>query len=523
VSAENDATILRFRFTDWRGITVLENKIGPGGVMVEATNGKGKTSFVSAFRAVLSGKGVDAAAVRVGAEQAELLVDLRHATVRRVLKANGGGSLKITRDDGTDQPSPQAWLNDLFGISPLDPIELFEEKDAKKRRARILAAMPIAVTPEVIAQWLPEGDKITAAECAGHGLDVIERVHKAVYERRTEANREAKGAKAEHTAAALKLATAREALGPGEVRAAADLDAALREAERTRATLESRVDVARSRSEQNRRTRERIETLKAQAAAHRADAQKLAPRDGELGSLCESRGELSAIAGDLQGKITELQHELDETMRSAAAIDAQIERLEKAEAEAHAANDKAIEKGAQADELEASISDVTPPTEEELKIAAECVAQVRAELARSEKARAVTQAEEAEARAKMALDAADAKAKRLDASEKALKNEAPGALLAASNGVPGLTIDGETIRLDGVALETLSGAEQLTFAVDIAKRLNAKSKLLVIDRLEAVAPDKLEAFLAHAREGGFQLICTRVADGEMRATPIGGA
>lgn len=530
VGDESEATIVRFRFTDWRGITVMEDRIGPGGVLVEATNGKGKTSFVTGLRAALSGKGVDAAAVRVGAEQAELLIDLRHATVRRVLKANGGGGLKITRADGTDQPRPQEWLNELFGISPLDPIDLFEEKDPKKRRAKILSAMPITVSPEVLAPWLPPGEKITAAECEGHGLDVVERLRTAYYERRTEAGRVLKAASLAASTATARAVSAENEVGPGDVREAQVVDNDLNVAIREQHRLETQAEQATKQGTQNERTRAKIKDLRAQAEAYRKDASELAPDQAHIAEIQESRGVLAEEAKSWDAKILELQEQIatmtaerDTTLAAIFEIDAALKRVEQDEAKAEDLVAKAVDAGSRAEELEATIASSEPPDEAAQEAARARVAALRQELERAGKAanaaklRAaaeVAKAEEAKAKAAHAA---------LDAAEKALKHDAPPALLAASNGVPGLTIEGETIRMDGVALETLSGAEQLWFAVDIAKRLNAKSKLLVIDRLEAVAPDQLEDFLEHAREGGFQLIATRVAEGDLRATPIGGA
>jgi hypothetical protein len=97
---------------------------------------------------------------------------------------------------------------------------------------------------------------------------------------------------------------------------------------------------------------------------------------------------------------------------------------------------------------------------------------------------------------------------------KTLTHDAPAALLKASNAIPGLAIDGDTILLDGRDIEKLSGAEQMRFAVDIAKRLNASTKLLLCDGLERLDPEQCEKFLAFATADGWQLICTKVAGGE---------
>ena len=117
----------------------------------------------------------------------------------------------------------------------------------------------------------------------------------------------------------------------------------------------------------------------------------------------------------------------------------------------------------------------------------------------------------------------------LDASVKALTNDAPRELLAgAAAGLTGLTIDGETILVDDgtgalVDIERLSTAAQMKFALTIAKSLNARSKLLLVDGLERLDPAHRAEFVALAIEGGYQLFATRVTDGPLQIAPITGA
>lgn len=529
MSADAIGRITKVVIHDWRGIKAVEYDIGPGGVVVEGTNGSGKTSFISGIRACLTGRGVDENAIRIGAEQAEIFVDHQHATVRRLLKANGGSSLKVTRDDGTTQASPQAWLNDVLGVSPLDPIDLMEEKDGAKRRAKILAAMPIAVSPAVLAQWLPPGETVPEADCKGHGLDVVERVRKLVYERRTEANRVLKSAQAAVTEAGLKLATAEADLGAAPVRAKAVVDEELALAARARADIEARAQLATTTNASADRTRARVADLRAEAAKLREAAQRMSPSPFAVAERQEQRIVERQIVAQCDEKIARLQAEiakLEEDRRHAASMlagsDAAMQRMADEETESQKANDAAIEKASRADELEASIAFQAPVRAEEIEAASTRVQALRAELERAGKAARVAELRAQAEAVGCVRDAAEAKQKALDTSEKALKHDAPKALLAASGGVPGLTVDGDVIRLDGIALDTLSGAEQLRFCVDVARRMNAKSKLLVIDKLEAVAPDQLADFIAHATAGGYQLIATRVSEGPIVARPIGG-
>jgi hypothetical protein len=95
-------------------------------------------------------------------------------------------------------------------------------------------------------------------------------------------------------------------------------------------------------------------------------------------------------------------------------------------------------------------------------------------------------------------------------------------LLAAADGIKGLSIDGDDIYLDGVSLDQLSGQERLFFAIEIARRTNAKSKLLCVDGIEVLDAEHRKVFIERATAGGYQLIATRVVDagGAPEAKPI---
>jgi len=117
----------------------------------------------------------------------------------------------------------------------------------------------------------------------------------------------------------------------------------------------------------------------------------------------------------------------------------------------------------------------------------------------------------------------------LDRACKALANDVPRALLAdAAGALQGLTIDGDTIFVqdahnERVDVDQLNTAAQMRFALDVAKRLNAKSKIVLVDGLERIDDEQRAAFVAHAIEGGYQLFATRVTGGPLQVSPIGGA
>ena len=168
----------------------------------------------------------------------------------------------------------------------------------------------------------------------------------------------------------------------------------------------------------------------------------------------------------------------------------------------------------QADELQATLAATAPdaPSTEALDDAGREVESARAGVDASERAQAADQANRARDAAASKQFTAQAEADRYDAIVKALANDAPRALMVESGGIEGLEIDGETIRVDGVAIDSLSSGEQLRLAVRIAKRLN-KTQILIVDHLEHLAPGRRDDFLREACSGGWQVFATVVDDG----------
>ena len=127
----------------------------------------------------------------------------------------------------------------------------------------------------------------------------------------------------------------------------------------------------------------------------------------------------------------------------------------------------------------------------------------------------------ADAAALRAVAEADAAlAAKLDGVVIDLTNEAPKSL-AMVDAIPGLALNGERVTLDGKDLDALSGAEQMRFAVEVARRANAKSKIIVVDGLERIDPEQYAAFVQQATAGGFQLFGTRVAGGGLELEAVG--
>ena len=474
-------TITKLTIKNFRGISAREDAIGEHGVIARGRNGAGKTSVLRAIRAALAAQDIGPDAIRHGAESAEILVDLDALSVRRTITKKGS-TVSVTKD-GFKAPKPQAFLNELLGTSPLDPIDLMLLKP-KERRARILEALPCAVTREQLAAWAP--GLPASFDVSGHGLEVVERARKMFYDKRTEAN-----AKAKESAGAAERA--REAIGeavaPAGLPDVAAATAALETVKREEQRLALRRDEARAHEERTAATRERIQGLR-------------------------------VLAGDV--KRTDLEageRALEEMLDALASARAKVAEAEKdvgkAEGFVRFAR-TALGHRSQATDLEASLAaGASAPTADEEAAAANAVAKASTTLAQAKGAEMLArQAVEVKRLTDVAEADADA-AEKLDAIVKTLANEAPTKLLSASDAIPGLTLDGEEVLLDGKRLDGLCGAEQMKLCVEIARRANAQARFLVVDGLERLDPEQMDAFVVEATRDGWQLLGSRVDRGDV--------
>lgn len=515
--------ITRLRVTNYRGIEALETKIPERGLVVKGTNGGGKTSVLGAIRAALAGLDVGPDAIRIGTDRSEILVDLDHLTVKRIITPKRS-TVSVEGSDAKPIKSPQTWLNDILGTAPIDPIELYLEKPAK-RRAVVLSALPLRVTPEQVATWVEDFKLDAKLDYSLHGLEVVDQIRKEFYTRRTEANATAK----EITKEVEALEAGAPPAVPGAI-AEDEAHARFAAAGQARGALDARRDRIAAHEARTKETRERAKQLRGEADAITAndttspDPHAVEKQAREVESW---RGLLAKADEDvvvLEKQLEDLQRDLakrrTEAKEARAAYDgwlAEGRKIEEARAARASELARAKEMVDQATSLEAAIAATaeTMPTEEETAAAdAEIVkAEAVLDAARAAKLRAEHEAKVADARTRHAK--AEEDAGRLNYMVDKFTKEIPNELLKASHGIPGLSLEDDDVFLDGVRISKLSGREQLLFAVEIARRLNVRAKILIVDGLERIEPDLLPEFLTRATAGGYQLIATRADRGDV--------
>jgi len=271
----------------------------------------------------------------------------------------------------------------------------------------------------------------------------------------------------------------------------------------------------------------RIDGLRRKAADLRAN-QPLAPEYQDTVDAMRAVDEAQKEIDEVQAAIDDLEAQLvrmRETLankkawhqKTTARVDALSAQQQRAESVVHELAD--LE--GQALELEQALGALPmAPTEAVREDASRKVSHAADAVEYARKAADLATHAESVDKARTLLKSAQEDAAALDRSVKALADEAPAALLAAADGIKGLTIDGDDIYLDGVSLDQLSGQERLFFAVEVARRLNAKSKLICVDGLEVLDRKHRHAFIEQATKDGYQLIATRVVDAGGDPVPV---
>jgi len=312
-------TIKLIRFVNIGGIEELE--IEPGALtMIEGRNGRGKTSVIDGILALL-GSGSSSDLLREGADSGEVYAELSNGTWFRRRFTRSTNTLTAGNPETGAISRAKAYLESLISTAALDPAR-FLAADDEKRAQMVVAAAPIAVTPQEIGEALGDIAGGISFDSRGHALDVINRVHKIVYDMRTGVNAVAKRLEG-------SLADLRDTL-PSDA-PAGPVDVASVRAELVQ--LQEQARAAEQSIEHD--TSERISNLRAirdeAIEAARAEFERLC---AEAREQCERACEDARLHGAesiraLHGRVQPRIAELEATIKSAEQANAAAETYER--------------------------------------------------------------------------------------------------------------------------------------------------------------------------------------------------
>jgi hypothetical protein len=515
--------ITRIRISNLLGVEHLDQVLNGSGVW-EGGNGRGKSSVIKAIKMALGELGVGPECIRVGADRAEILLDLeaygatehgaQSLTVRQSI-TEAGASLTVKNADGDKWSRPRNRLSALVGGS-IDAVAFWLGSKADRRR-QLLAAFPSRLTGEDVATWT-EGDQVAELDLDRPGLAVLEELAAHYKKERTTANAAARDAEGKHAEAAAFAKMIDLPAVPGlVVPLEGGEDAAVSAAEAELEKLRQREAGAKEVEQRTASTRERIAKLRAEAArlgqlaetsgpsiesveATLRQTSDLAQEHGRLVEVIERAQKALAVVEGQMRKVTEEQLQLDKLRRTAERFGEDAKRT-----------------AAQADELEATLAElaVDAPSVEDFAAAVRAVSMARAQADLIKQQRAAHDAVVDAAHLGDVATNAKAHAEKVGRIYEALTTTAVAELAKRADLIPGLALVNGEIVLDGRNIEHLSGAEQMQFAVELARRVSP-GKLLTVDELEKLDPERLDEFVHCATADGWQLIGAMVAAGELR-------
>ncbi|QDK01929.1 AAA-ATPase [Arthrobacter phage Vibaki] len=172
--------IIKLEATNFKRLRAVE--ITPAGdlVVISGRNGQGKTSVLDAITAALGGTSTKALPrpIREGASNAEIVIETDDLTITRRFTASGS-TLTVVGKDGLKVPKGQARLDTLLGRLSLDPLA-FTQLDDKQQLKTLLDLVELPFDPAELDQQ-----------------------RAAIFEDRTDVNRELKALTAQQAAFAV--------------------------------------------------------------------------------------------------------------------------------------------------------------------------------------------------------------------------------------------------------------------------------------------------------------------------------
>jgi len=463
---------------------------------IRGDSGQGKTTILQTIEAGL--RGMDPGMVRNGADAAEITLSLSTAKVNRIVRANGDtDTLTVTGMDGKPIKKAKEFLKALCGPQVFRPVEWVrlgggEDKGRTERlraqRDQLLSAMPLTLTPqeatdavmalgEDVADALREVS-LDGVDWSGHALVVCEALKTACYEYRKIQN-----AKSEDAAGALQHMEIPDKPAPRT---------SLAECRQAESQAMRHYHEASGALTGQQASQTRLDVLSARVAKDDDDLPRLttitAAIERETDGMKDDRGRIERLRAELR----KMEDSIDERSRKLSSL-----AHDKVLIEAHEA------RKAELAELRESLGKQTISAEEVERRRLFMASAAEASKARETQDR-YEQAAESSAKAR---DYAERFSKLVELFRDSLPRELVSRMEMP---VPGLSVDGEMIKIHGVPLHQLGTSEQIRIGVSIAAALNPATGFILVDSAESMGRGDRLALAESAGELGLQLILTIV-------------
>lgn len=421
--------------------------------LYRGANNQGKTSALKLLSLAFQGASNPRGIIHDGADKGEIVIDFLGFKLRRSFTEKGS-YLKLTDSEGRIIPGPQTFLDNLIGEIHFNPLAWLA-MPSKEQVRLLLEAIDVRLTPEEFTAATAT-DAPFGVEFGRHGLLVLDDLRSHFAEERKIENRVADQKKKAAAEIRLALPAERPVITAERCEAA---QRALREANASASSIEARRLAAKQHDSAVRNLHEAIEREQRDIRDSEAEVTRLR----QLISKNEER-QLQA-----QTRIRQLEVDL------------------------------------------ADLSTSAPPSHDEASAVSARVAAAEIEVRRiADDERVISRFDDADNVAAEAISASE-RATKLDETIKAIDTTLRRQLLAkAQLPVGSLAIEDGKIYVDGHELQHIAESQQVRVALAIARALNPKLKVIVLDGTERLDASTFATFLEEIKGDSFQYFASEV-------------
>lgn len=185
--------ILRLQAEGFKRLKAIDIKPKNNVVKIKGKNKQGKTSVLDCIWVGLGGdKAAPKRPIRDGEQRAPIILDLGETETDFIVKrvfTPGGSRIEVTNKEGFEAKSPQKLLDSFLGKFTFDPLE-FMKMDDRPQFDFLLSIAELSFSKDALKEAI-DNNEIVGGE---NSLEIIANTRKAIYERRTDVNRDAKSA-----------------------------------------------------------------------------------------------------------------------------------------------------------------------------------------------------------------------------------------------------------------------------------------------------------------------------------------
>ena len=433
-------------------IGIKEKVLFPGKVnIIKGKNGTGKTALLEAIEIAYKNNLRRVNVIKEGHKDAEIIIETDDNLEIRRRITNKRNPVTV-KENGFQQNAPQSFLDDIAGKYSFNPVE-FIAADSEEQTKMLLDSIDIKITQDQIKEWIGDNEPLPPVDYSNHGLEVMKDIYDNFYDKRADQNKKVKMLSEEYAVEKRKV--------PDDFNADEFRDISLKD----------KYNELRDSQDYNKKLEKSAQTIK-------------------------------ELEQNKENKIQSAEQIHKDADNEVDKIKIQIEQLEK--------GIKSIKNKATNDFQEAKIE--IRAIEERITKGQEYLKNnkgidtenLETEVEKFEENKNLVSIHDKAERLLEETNEEGNYAAKLDKIVKMLKDK-PKELIAATDiPIEGLEIRDGLVYIDDRAVKDYSKGEKIPLAVNFARMLSNKDKVIILDEITSLDPDNLEIFMEEIMNDEFQ-------------------